>query len=70
MLWFLDNIKTMNFIKWLIKGSWFHLLILIGGIIYMLTWNPNSDKTIGLAFFSIVLVVLVTGKFKYWRKNN
>jgi hypothetical protein len=60
----------MNFIKWLILDSWFHLLILLSGIAYMLTWGPALDKNIGLLFFSVILIVLIIGKFRYWRKNN
>ena len=59
----------MNFIKWYFRNSWFHLLVLIGGIIYMHTWEPQLDKTVGLYFFSIVLGVLTVGKFLYFNKN-
>ncbi len=59
----------MKFIKWYLRNSWFHLSVLIGGIIYMLTWDPQLDKTVGLYFFLIVLTVLTIGKFKYWSKN-
>jgi hypothetical protein len=59
----------MNFIKWYLKNSWFHLSVLIGGIIYMLTWEPQLDKTVGLHFFSIILIILTIGKFRYWSRN-
>lgn len=59
----------MNFIKWYIKNSWFHLSILIGGIIYMLTWEPQTDKTLGLISFGTVFAVLTIGKIYYYKKN-
>ena len=59
----------MKFIKWYLKNSWFHLSVLIGGIIYMLTWEPQLDKTVGLISFGVILTVLTVGKFLYYSKN-
>jgi len=59
----------MNFIKWYLRNSWFHLLVLIGGIIYMLTWEPQLDKTVGLISFGVILGVLTIGKLFYFMKN-
>ena len=59
-----------NFIKWLVINSWLHISVLLGGMIYMLTWEPGLDKTIGLIFFGVTLTVLVVGKFIYYKKNN
>lgn len=59
----------MNFIKWYFRNSWFHLSVLIGGIIYMLTWEPQADKTVGLISFATVLTVLTIGKLFYYKRN-
>jgi hypothetical protein len=58
-----------NFIEWFIVNSFFHILVLLGGIIYMLTWEPCLDKIVGISFFGLVLSILTIGKFNYWRKN-
>jgi hypothetical protein len=60
----------MRFIKWYLKNSWFQLLVLLSGIIYMLTWEPQLDKTVGLISFNLILTVLTVGKFIYWKKNK
>jgi hypothetical protein len=60
----------MKFIKWYLKNSWFQLLVLLSGIIYMLTWEPQLDKTVGLISFNLILTVLTVGKFIYWKKNK
>jgi hypothetical protein len=60
----------MKFIKWFFKNSWFHLTILLSGIIYMLIWEPQIDKTVGLISFGVILMVLTIGKFLYWKKNK
>ena len=60
----------MKFIKWYLKNSWFHLSVLTGGIIYMLTWEPQLDKTIGLISFSLILIILTVGDVIYWKKNK
>ena len=60
----------MKFIKWYLKNSWFQLLVLLSGITYMLTWEPQIDKTVGLISFNLILTVLTVGKFIYWKKNK
>jgi hypothetical protein len=60
----------MRFIKWYLKNSWFQLLVLLSGIIYMLTWEPQLDKTVGLISFVLILIILTVGKFIYWKKNK
>ena len=59
----------MKFIKWYFRNSWFHLLVLIGGITFMHTWDSGIDKTIGLSFFGLVLAILTFGKIHYYKNN-
>ena len=59
----------MNFIKWFMGGSWFHITMILGMIIYILTWPPALDKWVGLSFLSLVFLVLCIGKYRYWNKK-
>lgn len=59
----------MKFFKWLIKTTWFHILWVIGLILFTLTWPSGDDKNIGITFLIIVLSVLIGGKYNYWNKN-
>jgi hypothetical protein len=59
----------MNFIKWYLKESWFHITWILGLLIYAITWYPGRDKVVAITFMSIVFIVLTLGKFKYWSKN-
>jgi hypothetical protein len=59
----------MKFIPWIVRNSWFHLIILFTCIVIALTWQWDTDKLIALSFISIVITVLITGKYFYWRKN-
>lgn len=59
----------MNFIKWFIKESWFHIIWILGLIAYVITWSYATDKKLALIFLSTVFVVLTIGKFRYWNKN-
>jgi hypothetical protein len=59
----------MIFIKWFLKESWFHIIWILGLIIYALTWSYDTDKVIAIIFLSIVFITLTLGKFRYWYKN-
>lgn len=59
----------INFLRWFSLNSWFHLLILTTCYIIALTWSWDTDKKVALSFLSLVIIVLVVGKYRYWKKN-
>lgn len=53
----------MNYIKWLLKESLFHVLVFAIGYLIMLFWSPGLDKTIGLYLWSVFFCILLIGKY-------
>jgi hypothetical protein len=60
----------MRFIKWLVKTNPFHLGIIALLYIIMFSWGEEgaSDRMIAFPFVTLVLAVLVFGKYRYWKK--
>jgi hypothetical protein len=54
---------AMNYIKWLLKESLFHVLVFAIGYLIMLFWSPGLDKTIGLYLWSVFFCILLIGKY-------
>jgi len=54
---------TMNYIKWLLKESLFHVLVFAIGYLIMMFWSPGLDKTIGLYLWSVFFCILLIGKY-------
>jgi len=59
----------MKFILWFFKNSLFHLLVLLAMLILAITWDSGLDKKIAIYMTSIILLVLIVGKFHYYNKN-
>jgi len=60
----------MNFIKWYFTTTWFHIVWILGLMVYSITWPSGLDKTIAVHFMALVFTVLTVGKFNYWLKNK
>lgn len=60
----------MKFIKWFVKNNPFHLGIIALLYIIMFLWGKDgeSDRMIAFPFVTVVLLVLVFGKYRYWKK--
>lgn len=58
----------MEFLKWTLKESLFHYLMLIAMFVITLFWDNGSDKTIAQIAVLFITTVLVLGKYRYWKK--
>jgi len=58
----------MEFLKWTLKESLFHYLMLITMFVITLFWDSGSDKTIAQVAVLFITTVLVLGKYRYWKK--
>ncbi len=58
----------MEFLKWTLKESLFHYLMLITMFVITLFWDSGSDKTIAQLAVLFITTVLVLGKYRYWKK--
>lgn len=61
----------MKFLKWFLKTNPFHLAVLLIGYIIMFSWGEEgiSDRRIVFPFWTLVLIVLIIGKYIYWKKS-
>ena len=58
----------MEFLKWTLKESLFHYLMLITMFVITLFWDSGSDKSIAQVAVLFITTVLVLGKYRYWKK--
>lgn len=58
----------MKFLPWLIRNSWFQLLIFSIMLGTTLSWEKGLDKTISLWFVGFLITVLFTASYINWRK--
>jgi len=60
--------KKMEFLKWTLKESMFHYLLLTAMFVITMFWDDGSDKTIARVAIFVIGSVLVIGKYRYWKK--
>jgi len=59
-----------TFFKWFIVTNLFHLSILLVGFVIMFFWEDTEDKLLGRLSFGLVFLVLLIGKYTYYKKNK
>lgn len=58
----------MEFLKWTLKESMFHYAILLTMFIITLFWSYDTDTIIARTAIGLIFVVLVVGKYQYWKR--
>jgi hypothetical protein len=59
-----------TFLKWFTETSFFPLTILLIGFVVMFFWEDDEDKLLGRLSFGLVFLVLLIGKYTYYKKNK
>jgi hypothetical protein len=59
-----------TFIKWFLQTNIFHVCLILVCFIIMLFWQDPIDKALGMFSFGIVFIVLLIGKYLYYKKNQ
>lgn len=58
----------MEFLKWTLKESLFHYLMLTAMFVITLFWDDGSDKILARVAIGFIASVLILGKYRYWKK--
>jgi hypothetical protein len=58
----------MEFLKWTLKESLFHYLMLTAMFVITMFWDDGSDKTLARVAIGFIASVLILGKYRYWKK--
>ena len=56
-----------NIFMKILKDAWFHIVFILSLIVFMSFWPSCIDKTVGLISLSVVLLVLIIGKYRYFK---